>query len=132
MAYSTFDWNLHIETTVYNDVDQSLKLGGGWDYMIDPLVNPPRTFVLTFGALCWFTKRVNDQLMLDYETSAPINAGRLDKFFDTHRLHKPFWYPHPKYGLIKVRFDKPVNLANPSLNSKGVVQNVTVFLKEML
>lgn len=132
MSMETFDFPIHTESTVYNDQDRNLKMGGGWDYQVEPVINDPRTFVLTFDALKWITKtEANGQLVVDVHQEYNVNAGRLDKFYAVHRLYKPFWYQHPKYGMVKVRFEKPLALPSPVKNSGGVVQNVAVHLIEI-
>ena len=130
MSMDTFNFPLHTEHTVYNDQARNLKMGGGWDYMIEPVINEPRTFNLSFGALRWITKTVEGLEMLDLDTEYDINAGRLDAFYAKHRLHQPFMYHHQKYGMLKVRFANPLNIAEPLMGSGGVVSNVVVNLIE--
>lgn len=51
-----------------------------------------------------------------------INAGRLDAFYNFHKLHKKFIFPHPIYGDIAVKFSKPLVLPKGNTNGSGSIE----------
>lgn len=128
----TFDFKFFTENTEYKDESRAIKMGGGWEYTVEPLVADPRVFHLQFGALVWYTNMVDGREVVDINIEPDTNAGRMDDFYNRHRLHKPFYFNHPRYGVTKVRFEAPLDLGQPVENSGGVVKGVSIKLLEVL
>lgn len=129
--YETFDFPYFTEHTEYQDSARALKLGGGWDYVVEPVVPDPRLFNVNLKALVWYCDIVDGREVVNINVNPDLNAGRLDAFYARHRLFKPFYFNHPKYGVVKVRFNEPLKLGEPTKNGGGVVENVQLKLIEV-
>lgn len=60
-----------------------------------------------------------------------INAGRLEDFYFNHRTWKKFIYPHPLYGDLAVRFNKPLSLPKGVINGGGIIESFEVRFLEV-
>lgn len=63
----------------------------------------------------WEVSTSSDLLNLTLQPE--INAGKLEAFYNFHKLHKKFIYPHPVYGDMAVKFNRP--LVIPKCNHRG-------------
>lgn len=64
----------------------------------------------------------NSNIHLNITKQPEINAGRLDAFYNFHKLHKKFIFNHPIYGEIAVRFNKPLVLPKGNTNGSGSIE----------
>ena len=102
----TFDFPYHRVSTQYPTEGTNLKLGGSWDYNSKPSSPAQRVFTLDFKILKYFVSGG----VLDTTTEAKINLGALELFYRAHLLHTEFFYPHPVYGVLRVKFQKPLEV----------------------
>lgn len=127
MADATFDFPFHKVQTTYPQEGQNLKLGNSWDYNSKPSSPTQRTFELSFKVLKYFASNG----ILDLNTEAKINLGALEAFYQAHKQHTKFTYPHPVYGNVSVKFSKPLVIPEGVEGGGGAVAGVGVVLIEI-
>ena len=98
--------------------EPKVKDFNGWDYTPTPVVPYRRSFKITLEGLRWYTNEDG----LDVTTDPEHNAGRLEKFYEEHRLHVPFVFNHEYLGLIELRFSNPLNVPKAMQNSQGLLE----------
>ena len=77
--------------------------------------------------MCYFVGadgKVTDQVKPE------VNAYALDLFYQRHRLHKTFTYPHPVYGDVLVKFSKPLEIPEGRPGGGGWLAPFSVELME--
>lgn len=67
---------------------------------------------------------------LDLVKNATYNMGALEAFYNRHKLHKPFIYPHPVYGNIEVRFMDPLKIPEGIVGGNGALEDFNLTLIE--
>lgn len=67
---------------------------------------------------------------LDLVKNAAYNMGALEAFYNRHKLHKPFIYPHPVYGNIEARFMDPLKIPEGIVGGNGALEDFTLTLIE--
>lgn len=51
-----------------------------------------------------------------------INIAALDDFYSRHKLYKRFWYDHPMFGMMQVRFNKPLMIPKGYADGDGTLE----------
>lgn len=130
MPLSTFDFHIHTVTTTYPETGERLQLGGGYMFTATPTAPDQRILTLAFepGVM----RNYWDEILVqpDVTTNPTRNFYRLEQFYRTHRLHLSFEYTHPQYGLLVVKFNKPLVTPKALLQRFGEVDGFTVELIE--
>lgn len=124
---SVFTFPNHIVEDKNNDPGTRLQLGGSYQFATPPTAPVPRTFVLSFETM-W--RGLNDDGTRDVTTVSDRNAGALWDFYQTFGMHKTFQYPHPWFGTIDVRFNKPLELPKGLKGGNGWTEGFTVEFME--
>lgn len=127
MAQAVFNFPYHLYETVYPTEGNNLTLGNSWNYNSKPTSPPQRQFELSFELLKYF-QGVNG---VDKLTQPEINLGALEDFYQAHKLHTAFIYPHPVYGNVSVKFSKPLVIPKGIKGGMGAVAGVSVHLIEV-
>lgn len=96
----------------------------GWEYAVKPSNPYQRSFSAKLYGLRWYLGSTT----LDLSTDKIHNAGRLLKFYEEHRLYKPFTLHHEYLGPIKCRFKSAVNLEPGVDNSNGLIEEVEIMM----
>lgn len=125
-ALKRFIWENHNFGTAYREpfIHANVKNNSTQDYVFSQSVKPLRTFELEFTTLFYNGGGLT-------ECPDEYNYSKLQAFYLEHGMHKPFVYPHPVYGDMKVRFGQPIVL--PKKNPNGFsVQGFTVSLIEII
>ncbi len=125
MATQIFDFPFHKVSTRYPVRGVQLQLGGGWDYSTEPTTPIARSLVLSFATMKFFE---NPESLVNPELQ--ISASHLEDFYIEHELHKPFIYPHPRWGNLITKFEKPLDLPEGITNGDGALKPFQIFLKE--
>lgn len=120
---AVFDFPYHTFSTERpSDNSFRLKLGGSYQFSAPPSAPDQRIFKLKFAALKYFLINGN----IDRASIPEINLGRLEEFYDLHKLHATFTYPHPVYGEVSVSFNKPLIIPEGTKGGNGIVENIEV------
>lgn len=132
-----FDFPYHTPTTQYPESGDRLQLGGGYMFTAAPTAPDQRIITLNFeaGAMrnYWNPGSVGPPEVPagpDITTNATRNFYALEKFYQDHRMHLSFEYEHPQYGLLVVKFNKPLATPKAIPGRFGEVEGFTVELIE--
>lgn len=121
----TFLWSMHRVETHYPTTGFSVQFGNAYRFTAAPDAPDQRTFSLKFTGFKYFSPT-------DDTTNANINNMlALEKFYQRHRLHKSFIYPHPVHGNIVCRFAEPLKIPDGIPGGNGVVNGFEVTLVEV-
>ncbi|MBN7759785.1 hypothetical protein JYP52_01435 [Nitratireductor aquibiodomus] len=121
----TFDFPYHMVEDKYPASSTTLKFGGGYQFATKPRGPDQIEFQLNFKAM-WFYERAPH--VVDRRKNPQINMQCLIDFYEAHRLYEPFYYPHPRRGLVTVRFAKPLHVPNGVEKGNGQTQSFKVEL----
>lgn len=125
-----FDFDFHLFSAEYPDSGDRLQLGRSYMFTAGPVAPDQRVITLHFPTMFYYVNAVTGTP--DTTTNPKMNFLRLEGFYTRHRLWKPFNYRHPMYGMLVVKFDKPLKTPK-GLGSgapKGQLEGFTVDLLE--
>lgn len=122
-----FNFPFHTFETKYPASGTQIQMGKSYTYTAPPEAPDQRKFTLKFRALRYFVR--NGQI--DPTVEAEINLAALDNFYQLHKMHATFTYPHPVYGDLACRFSKPLEIPSGTAGGNGVVENIEVELVEV-
>lgn len=124
-----FDFPFHRVSTRYQPESSSYLFGGNYTFRTGRSKPEQRTFKLQFESL----RRVLDASGKVNLTETPqTNLGWLEYFYLQHRNTESFYYPHPVYGNIKVRFKSPPTFPEALVRGLGWTQMVELELIEVM
>lgn len=125
----TFDFPFHRVSTQYRPESSGLLFGGNYTFRAGRSKPEQRTFKLQFESM---RRRLTPLGKVDLASDPQHNMGWLEYFYLQHRNTEPFYYPHPVYGNIKVRFKTPPTFPEPLVRGGGWTQPVEVELIEVM
>ena len=122
-----FNFPYHLIQTDYQEEGTTAILGGNYTYAVRGAKPEQRIFTLYFRGL-----KYNENIMGDIDTSVDpeLNMGLLEQFYTQFKLWKPFYYLHPVYGRLRVRFNKSLKIPKIIPNSTGWVSDFQLELIE--
>lgn len=124
----TFDFPYHKFRTEYPESGNRVQLGGNYIFTAPPNGPDLRRFTLSFETMKYY-QEPNGSISL---TKNPkINMAVLEAFYNAHKLHKSFLYPHPVYGNIEVKFMSPLKIPNGIENGGGALESFEIDLIEI-
>lgn len=128
MALELFDFPYHTFSTENPESGFRGQMGNSYVFTSAPTDPDQRKFVLAFPTMSFF-------LDADGIVSSTIkpqqNIYTLILFYQRHKLHKSFQYNHPLYGLLEVKFQKPLIEPAGIPGGNGVVNPFTIELIEI-
>lgn len=124
---ATFSFPYHTFETEYPESSFRVTLGGSYQYSAPPPAPDQRIFRLKFAAMKYF---VASNGTIDKTTHPEFNVALLDDFYNTHKTHASFTYPHPVYGNLSCRFNKPLRIPAGIPQGGGAVPGIEVELIE--
>ncbi|WKV22022.1 hypothetical protein Phage2-1_00021 [Achromobacter phage 2-1] len=122
-----FNFPAHTVSEKYPQSGTRVQLGNSYQFDAPPSGPDQRTFTLNFKSML---RMLGEDGKMDVETRADVNAGALLRFYEAHRLYKPFTYPHPWLGDIVVKFNTPLELPKGIENGGGWTEAFTIELIE--
>ena len=124
----TFDFDFHNFESEYPDSGSRMQLGNSYTSAVEPTAPDQRVFILTFTQMLFITDQATG---LPSATAQPqINMHRLTLFYERHKLWQPFNYYHMQFGLLVVRFNKPLKIPKLIPGQDGITESFTVELQE--
>lgn len=123
-----FDFPYHAYSTKYPDSGFKMKLGKSYTFSSGATAPDQREITLHFEDQSMRKFRDGAASTPDLTKEPAINFNRLEKFYNDHKLHKSFQYDHPDYGMITVKFAKP--LETPRTTRGGWVKGFSLVLEE--
>ncbi|KGM36127.1 hypothetical protein [Inquilinus limosus] len=124
----TFNFPRHKFRTQYPESSFRVQFGNSYTFVSKPSAPDQRLFILTFQLVKYY---VNGAGQADASiVGEATNAAALDGFYARHRLYEKFIYPHPVYGNVVVRFQKPLEIPDGIEGGDGAIENLEVQLLE--
>ncbi len=128
MALEVFNFPYHLFETINPDTGYRGQFGGSYVFAAEADSPDQRQFKLTFEAMKFYTDQAG---VIDDATDPLTNMMILINFYKTHKLHASFTYDHPVYGVVEVKFNKPLPEPNGIKGGDGVVGSFVVELVEI-
>lgn len=124
---SIFDFPFHLVEDKNGDPGNRVQLGNSYQFATPPSAPVPRIFVLSFETM-W--RGIKSDGSRDVTTIPQKNAGTLWDFYAYFGMHKTFQYPHPWFGTVNVRFNKPLELPKGKAGGNGWTESFSVEFME--
>lgn len=115
-------------TTRYPDSGLRVVFGNSYNYTAGPTAPDQRVFLLKLQAMQYFLQP--DGVTLNTVTEPVRNLAALEAFYQEHKLHKAFDFNHPVYGLLSVKFNRPLEIPEGIPGGNGVYELIEVELLE--
>lgn len=128
MALDTFNFPYHTFETDNPTSGVNIQLGGSYMFTTPPTDPDQRIFTLSFPAMKYY---VGEDGLPEAGTEPTKNMKTLSDFYRAHLLYKSFLYPHPVYGTLEVKFNKPLKEPKVTDGGMGVVKDITIELVEI-
>lgn len=128
-ATYVFEFVRHQFRTSHRKESISVPLGNNYFQNSRPSKPEQRTFFLSFAAMRLSTDSLG---RLDVLTDPVNNAARLELLYFKVRTVTPFWYFHPVYGPLKVRFKAPLKLPAGKPRGLGYLEPFEIQLVEVM
>lgn len=125
----TFNFPYHRFRTEYPESGNRVQLGNSYLFTAPPSGPDMRKFILTFPAMRYYT--LTDGLTIDLSASPTQNMAVLEAFYNNHKLHKSFLYPHPVYGNKEVKFYSPLKIPEGTRGGNGLIEDIQIELLEV-
>lgn len=109
-----FDFPFHCVSSEYQQEGTTAVLGGNYTYAVRGAKPEQRKFTLYFKGMKYYQDGAGK---LDPFLNSTLNMGALELFYKQFKLSQSFYYNHPVYGKLKVRFNNPLKV--PKLLRKG-------------
>lgn len=122
-----FPFAYHTYSTEYPESGNRMKFGNGYDFATEPTGPDQRIFVLSFPAMKYYELSGGG---IDKTREPVVNMALLDDFYLAHKLWKSFIYPHPVYGELTVKFNKPLKIPEGIPQGDGAVKAFSIELIE--
>lgn len=113
-----FVWMMHRVTTEYPETGFRVRLGNSYQYSAPPSAPDERKFILKFPLLKYY---LDSEGVIDKTVNVPLNMAALEEFYNNHKLHAIFDYPHPIYGMVPCKFNKPLKVPEGLENGDGAL-----------
>lgn len=126
---NSFEFPYHLISTDYRSEDSLVILGGNYHYAMRGAKPEERMFNLAFKGLKYYLDG-NDKI--DVSPTPALNMGYLENFYWYYKLDKPFYYLHPVYGRVKVRFKEPLKVPKLAVAANGWTTDFTITLVEVI
>lgn len=114
-------------STQYPETGTRIQLGQSYQFDTPPTAPDQRLFTLTLGGMAYF---VDAGGQLDLTQAPERNLGALEAFYNTHKRAISFTLPHPVYGDVSVKFNRPLSIPAGLPGGGGAVPDFDIELIE--
>ena len=125
----TFDFPYHTFSTEYPESGTRVQLGGNYIFTSPPTGPDLRRFSLHFETMFYY---LDDEGDIDLTHNPKINLAVLEAFYNAHKTHKTFIYPHPVYGNVECKFYSPLKIPEGNKAGHGSVKDFKIELIEIV
>lgn len=115
-----FNFPYHTFSTEYPESSFRAQLGGGYQFSAPPSAPDQRIFKLKFPGMRYYMKG----MAIDRDRDPHLNLALLVDFYELHKTHATFEYPHPVYGSVMVAFNKPLKVPEGTKGGDGLVEGI--------
>lgn len=123
----TFDWPYFVIRTQYPESTIRFQFGRSYTFAVPPTSPDQRIFHLKFPTLVYFESAG----VLDIATQPDLNLGRLEDFYNRHKMFQSFNFIHPAHGALVCKFNKPLEVPEGLPGGGGSVDEITLELIEI-
>lgn len=123
-----FDYPNHQVQHAHPVSGAGVQLGGSYRYDVAPTSPDARVFTLSFETMAW---HFNQAGSVDATVEPQTNLLNLSNFYEAHKLYKKFTYDHPVFGVLTVKFNKPLEIPKGIKKGNGWSESFTVELLEV-
>lgn len=123
-----FDFPYHKFRTEYPESGNRVQLGGNYVFTAPPNGPDLRRITLKFETMKYY---LDIDGGIDLSPTPQINMAVLEAFYNFHKLHKSFIYPHPVYGNMEVKFFSPLKIPEGITNGGGALGDFEIELVEI-
>lgn len=122
-------FRLYFETMIYKEARVVAQANAPAGALGDIWIDTDDNKFYRYNGSTWVesTNRARINIHLNPE----LNAGALEDFYLRNKLYKKFMYPHPIYGSLEVRFNKPLILPKGVHNGGGVIESFELEFVEV-
>lgn len=113
--------------TRYPETGQRIRFGNSYSFTTPAVAPDQRVFMLKLQGMQYFLQANGT---LDLTTEPGRNLGVLEAFYNTHKLHMEFDFPHPVYGTVVCKFLRPFEIPEGIKNGNGMIDVIEVELEE--
>lgn len=127
MAMKQFNFPYHTQSTEYPESGTRVQLGNSYVFTAPPSGPDMRRFRLSFPTMVYYVTGET----IDLTKRPQLNLAVLEKFYNDHKMHKSFLYPHPVYGNVECKFFSPLKIPEGLPGGNGAVKDFTIELIEV-
>ena len=120
----TYDFPYYVLEQKFPESSAKISFGGGYEFASKPAAPDQIIFMLNYETMVFYQAPGGE---LDIVTNPQLNMGKLQAFYEEHRLFEPFLFDHPIYGEVIVRFNKPLSWKLRK-GGRGTVEPFTIEL----
>lgn len=125
-----FNWPYFTIRTMYPESTIRFRFGRSYQFAVPPSSPDQRIFTLRFPTLIYFETSPGSGV-LDITTDPDLNLGRLEDFYNRHKLFQSFSFTHPAHGALVCKFNKPLEIPDGLIGGTGAVEEVTLEFIEV-
>lgn len=114
-------------TTKYPESGNRITLANSYTFTSGPTAPDQRIFTVKVQAMQYFLTAGG---VLDLTPEVGRNLAVLEAFYNVHKLHVIFDFTHPVYGVVKVKFNRPLEIPEGIKGGNGMVEDFDVELLE--
>lgn len=115
-------------TTKYPESGTRIQLGGSYMFTAPPAAPDQRIFTLTLTGMQYF---VNTNGTINTTLNISRNMAVLEQFYNDHKTYLTFDFNHPVLGVVKCKFNRPLEIPKGIPGGNGVLEAFDVELVEM-
>ena len=123
----TFDFPFHLVETEYPFSTTQVQFNNSWTAAIGPTSPDQRTFKLSMTGFKYYGVAG----ALDLDTTPQLNMGVIEAFYNVHKQHEMFNYPHAVYGTLTCRFSKPLIIPKGIVGGNGRLEDFELKMVEI-
>ncbi len=126
----TFDWPFFTIKTKYPDTTIRFQFGRSYLFAVPPASPDQRMFSLRFPTLIYLETTPGSGV-LDLTTEPNLNLGRLEDFYNRHKMFQSFDFIHPAHGAMVCKFNMPLEVPDGIPGGFGSVEEVNLEFIEI-
>lgn len=115
-------------STKYPDSGSRVQMGNSYVFTAPPTAPDQRVFVVALSGMQYF---VDGAGVIDLSSNLSRNMAHLDSFYNDHKLYLSFDFNHPIYGLLRCKFNRPLEIPNGIKGGNGLIEDFSLELMEI-
>ena len=121
------DLSLFTVETEYQEFAANTSFSDSYSFALSTRVPSVRTFILKIPVLRYYFDSFG---AIDITYNKDTNMAWVEWMYNVHKLHKPFLFTHPVYGVVKVRFKEALRVPKGVAGGQACVEALELQLVE--